>query len=849
MEGDSATGSVKDNVLTQSFGDTSRDDETFASPRVYGSISRGSHTMGSNTNSVIGEPSSSLQVSLPDTLVPHGNDGHKGIATSADESLDSSEMTDKTSASRLTVSCGEESLQSNHSPLLDGFEAMNSFGDDLGDEASESSDVLGPLFGNLTSGKNRVTSRLTLSLGSESLDCESGPMLDSFEAMESFADGQDGETSNSSIARASVLGSSDANGSGDKMRQVRSSRLSMSVGGESLDNESGTVLGDFEAMGSFVGGLDNKTPDSFEAVRSLSGSSDANESSGKVSHVRSSRLTMNFGGESLDHESGAMLDDFEAMGNFADSFDDKTPHNLDTLNSPFNHKNGGDRKPILSSMLTTNFASQKPSNESDSMLDSFEAMSTFADGFNDESPSSQPSIGRNTSSRLSVNAIDGDIDRPTLASSKSMLDSFDAMVTMDAPQMDDQDDGSFSIDLLTAAIQADLRSEHGEPNAPVERRVVAGKGFSNHSRTLDVISEEPNHDGTESPSGHNRSPSTRRCRPMSEKEVRPGVANLFLRLVAVACALYLFFCCAAPLIVALLSDLGVQVIPSDFVFPDLFQAFNAAAVAPPMESTDEPRSLEQDAQVRLHSLRSELNGFVGRFEAKLEDLRAFELKMPRTLTEVVSYHQRTLPVALSGVQDPGHALFAELRVWLLAGDGLRAVVACTASALLSEATVLVIAFISCAGPTFRPMLAVILVFLAKACLQAAGLECVTIPAPGAAAGWPIWEGCPSLFVVRGAGSNTFCSARVALCGVACGELLMHTVFQYNHWGQVHKATLATRVFTAVAAAIIFTMQVSLSLALQVSWTADVFIALVTARFCNMIADGLAHYVDAYLPHS
>jgi len=147
------------------------------------------------------------------------------------------------------------------------------------------------------------------------------------------------------------------------------------------------------------------------------------------------------------------------------------------------------------------------------------------------------------------------------------------------------------------------------------------------------------------------------------------------------------------------------------------------------------------------------------------------------------------------------------------------------------------------------MLAVILVFVCKAGLNLAGAAMVVNPAPDAAAGWPLLAGCPSLFVIRGAEANAFFSSRLALSGVSCGELMLHAIYQYNHWGQVQKASLATRVVAAVAAVAIFCLQASLSLAMRVSWTADLIIALVFSRFCNMVAFELSPYVDAYMPSS
>ena len=65
--------------------------------------------------------------------------------------------------------------------------------------------------------------------------------------------------------------------------------------------------------------------------------------------------------------------------------------------------------------------------------------------------------------------------------------------------------------------------------------------------------------------------------------------------------------------------------------------------------------------------------------------------------------------------------------------------------------------------------------------------------------------------------------------------------QYGARGRVVKAAAA-----AVAVALV-AFDVVLSISLQGSWTFDVIVALLVARYCTIAADRLAPWVDAFMP--
>jgi len=192
--------------------------------------------------------------------------------------------------------------------------------------------------------------------------------------------------------------------------------------------------------------------------------------------------------------------------------------------------------------------------------------------------------------------------------------------------------------------------------------------------------------------------------------------------------------------------------------------------------------------------------------------------------------------------DPGHVMLAGLRAWLREGDGARAAAACAASALTSEVLTAAIVGVSVLGPSFRPLLAVILAFLLRLALHLLGATKAVALAPGSAA-----DVCAagalraSLFTFHG--PHLFLSARIALCAVASLELLAIAVHGYT----IQNASMRLRAAAAALAAALLTFEVGVSLALELSCTFDIVLTLVVARYCTIAAARLAPLVDAFMP--
>ena len=102
-------------------------------------------------------------------------------------------------------------------------------------------------------------------------------------------------------------------------------------------------------------------------------------------------------------------------------------------------------------------------------------------------------------------------------------------------------------------------------------------------------------------------------------------------------------------------------------------------------------------------------------------------------------------------------------------------------------------------------------------------------------------GAPRFFVFDG--PHLFVSARIALCAVASLELLAITVHGYN----VKNASPALRAAAALLAVALLAFEIIVSLALQLSWTFDLVLTLVVARYAIIVATRLAPLVDAFMP--
>ena len=86
-------------------------------------------------------------------------------------------------------------------------------------------------------------------------------------------------------------------------------------------------------------------------------------------------------------------------------------------------------------------------------------------------------------------------------------------------------------------------------------------------------------------------------------------------------------------------------------------------------------------------------------------------------------------------------------------------------------------------------------------------------------------------------------ARALLCAVASLELLAITVHGYN----VKHASVTVRTTAALLAFALLAFEASISLALQLSWTFDLVLTFVIARYATIVATRLAPLVDAFMP--
>eukprot|EP00747_Dinoflagellata_sp_TGD_P121914 gnl/TRDRNA2_/TRDRNA2_173506_c2_seq1.p1 gnl/TRDRNA2_/TRDRNA2_173506_c2~~gnl/TRDRNA2_/TRDRNA2_173506_c2_seq1.p1 ORF type:complete len:238 (+),score=24.66 gnl/TRDRNA2_/TRDRNA2_173506_c2_seq1:51-764(+) len=201
-------------------------------------------------------------------------------------------------------------------------------------------------------------------------------------------------------------------------------------------------------------------------------------------------------------------------------------------------------------------------------------------------------------------------------------------------------------------------------------------------------------------------------------------------------------------------------------------------------------------------------------------------------------------IAASDYVDPLQQRLTPLREWLLEAQGSsKAVAACALSQALSEIIVAVTIAISVAGKSFRPMLSMMLFFSVRLATRALGAASVV--APISSAQWPLpreGEWLPTIFGIRSPASHVFLSAGVGVSAIAALELL--SVVVYSNYGITSKA--AKIVAGALAIALVG-YEVALVLAMRASWSCEIMMVLLVARYCGIVADRYSPWVDAFMP--
>ena len=203
-----------------------------------------------------------------------------------------------------------------------------------------------------------------------------------------------------------------------------------------------------------------------------------------------------------------------------------------------------------------------------------------------------------------------------------------------------------------------------------------------------------------------------------------------------------------------------------------------------------------------------------------------------------------------GGGDAGHHLLAPLRLWLLE-DPLRQLVACTLSDASCEIMGLFVVIVSIFGVSFRPMLSCILFEMFRLVVRVVGGS-VSSGAVAPLNGLNVWVtsdmgGLPRLFVREVNGSKPdFISVRVGLAMIVAMEMLSVTIHgqgkqflgEIKNW---HKKLAAT------VAVVVLVVNVGAVVSLRQSWTFDVVIAMVVARYCTIGADRYSAWLDVFMP--
>eukprot|EP01090_Pellita_catalonica_P018388 TRINITY_DN5924_c0_g1_i1.p1 TRINITY_DN5924_c0_g1~~TRINITY_DN5924_c0_g1_i1.p1 ORF type:complete len:324 (-),score=25.89 TRINITY_DN5924_c0_g1_i1:39-956(-) len=178
------------------------------------------------------------------------------------------------------------------------------------------------------------------------------------------------------------------------------------------------------------------------------------------------------------------------------------------------------------------------------------------------------------------------------------------------------------------------------------------------------------------------------------------------------------------------------------------------------------------------------------------------------------------------LKDYGHLALLGLREYIL--DQGYVHMLCGLSALLSEFCMLGIIVKSVLGHTFRPFLAVMAVFIIRLLMRFLSEVPYSITNV-----WALPDGWLTLFI-RPETSHIFFSGRVALAMIVAIELF-------------RLAPLRGSILLKTLGVLMLLFQVVLSLALGASWSFDLIIAIITARYSTIFASKFSKFVDAFMP--
>lgn len=220
-----------------------------------------------------------------------------------------------------------------------------------------------------------------------------------------------------------------------------------------------------------------------------------------------------------------------------------------------------------------------------------------------------------------------------------------------------------------------------------------------------------------------------------------------------------------------------------------------------------------------------------------ERLRAVYTGWPSVLSRIVVFVvailaflqlEPMLQVHSGQFADLGFALFAPIRAHVLENNWAPAL--CTASSLLSELSVWVLAAASLLGPTTKPLVAGI---VAVALRVAVNVVNPNMPLPSTA----VWQSSQSVQLLTAvASASTFVAARVVTAAVF---FLM--VAKFKWWSR------PARVAIRVAAALNVAFQIAMTLATQTNYSGDVAFALALAFAASHAARHGARLLDHGLP--
>ena len=198
-------------------------------------------------------------------------------------------------------------------------------------------------------------------------------------------------------------------------------------------------------------------------------------------------------------------------------------------------------------------------------------------------------------------------------------------------------------------------------------------------------------------------------------------------------------------------------------------------------------------------------------------------------------HGQGEPVKVE-LSDVGQTFFKPFGDYL--AESKQITTACVISQVSSEIVTVIICLWAVFGKSFRSVLACIFGLSTRLILRL-----VTQMPMSAHSQWLVPAGVPKLFALSET-ANVFFSARIFITTVFLCECIYRSV---NAAGKALETKNVVKHLMAIMSILLFVYNISLTLALQATWSFDIIVAIFIARLSTIFAYRFAPFVDLIMP--